>query len=333
MSAAALSVTVAVLTCNQGRFLSACLDSIAAQSLRPLRLQIFDNGSRDDTPALVETFRRRAPADIAISVHRFDYLGGPAAFVNAAAPLLQGEVVIFQHGDDVAEPERAARLAALFAARPRALLAHSAALATDAAGRPLETLSFPPVPPHAQAAHYARVQGYVLGATMAVRRVLLERFPPLDERAFEDAQLPFRAALAGEIAYAPERLLRYRRHGGNVTHALHSLASLAAARQARAEVLTRMAALAEIRRADLAHFLRCHPEARTRLARLDKAIAESLALAQDEAELWSRRLPQRLSAWRRLAGRGRGLRAALVSGLLATSPALEVWRRRRRRGA
>lgn len=325
------AVTVAVMTCNQGPFLAACLESLAAQTLRPLRLQLFDNGSGDETPEVLAAFRAQAPSDLAISVRRFDYRGGPAAFFNAVAPLLEGDLVIFQHGDDLAEPERAERLAALFRARPSALLAHSAATAVDAAGRPLEALDFAEPEPAAQPAHHARVQGYVLGATMAVRPRLFELFPPLDERAPEDTQLPFRAALAGEVACSPERLLRYRRHAASDSAPLHRLDGLAAVRQARRAILERMAAVAEMRLADIAHRLAEHPEEAARLDALPARVEASLAEARDEAALWCGGPGQRLAAALRLARRRRRARALLLYGATALAPALELRRRRRRR--
>ena len=186
-------------------------------------------------------------------------------------------------------------------------------------------------PPGRQAPRYGRVQGYVLGATLAVRPALFSLFPPLDERAPEDTQLPFRAALAGEVAYSPERLLRYRRHAASDSAPLHRLDDLAAVRQARRVILERMAAVAEMRRADLAHRLAGHPEEAQRLAPLPATIEESLAEARDEAALWCGGAGQRLAAALRLARRRGSARALLLYGATALAPALELSRRRRRR--
>ncbi len=324
------SVTLAVMTCNQADFLAASLESALAQDHRPLRLQIFDNGSQDATPAIIAAFHNRQVAGVAIESHRFDYLGGPAALLNAMAPMLRDDLVVLQAGDDLAEVARVRRLLPLFAADPAVLLAHSAVRVIDAEGRLLERIDYPPPPPAAQAAHYGRVQGHVLGAGLAIHRRLLSLFPPLDDRAFEDQQLPFRAALAGRIAYAPEPLLRYRRHAGNVTHALHSLASPAATRAARGAALLRLEALAEIRSGDLAYHLTTRPEQAGRLAALPQVIADSLALARDETALWDAMPGRRFAAWWRLRARqGSGLRALATTALTALWPALALYRRRR----
>ena len=116
-----------------------------------------------------------------------------------------------------------------------------------------------------QARFFARVQGYVLGAGLAIRRRLLDAFPPLDDGAYEDTILPFRAALLGRVGYVPERLVRYRRHGDNVTHVLHDLSSVAAAMKASQLSLARLTHIAGLRHRDLDHVLQANPARRAEL--------------------------------------------------------------------
>lgn len=323
------AVTLVLMTTNQGPYLAESLDSALAQDYPRLTVLVTDNASQDETGALLEAAGRRPPGRHRLRTHRFATpLGGPAAHMTAALALVEDPLVVMQHGDDRSEPRRVSRLVEAFA-DPAVLLVHSAATVIDAAGRVIGERRGADPPPPAQAAHYARVQGHVLGATLALRRALLERFPPLDDRAFEDTTLPFRAALAGRIGYLPEPLLRYRRHGRNVTQALHDLSSPAAAATAAGGSLQRLRIIAELRRADLAHWCEDHPAVPR--AALEQVIAASLAEAEATTALHDRRLGRRLRAAAALAARGRSGRGAALALFQALAPGAYVaWRRRRR---
>jgi hypothetical protein len=199
----------------------------------------------------------------------------------------------------------------------------------DPAGRMLERLDYA-LPAEDQARYFARVQGHVLGAGLAIRRSLLDAFPPLDDGAFEDTLLPFRAALLGRVGYAPEPLVRYRRHPGNVTHALHDNSSAAAARRASALSLQRLRHIAALRRQDIAHVQRLAPQRRLELEVLYAVVDDSLDQAEASHALNDARLSRRLwGLWRSLRHRPTP-RVALLSMTNALWPGLYHGYRRRR---
>ena len=323
-------VTLVLMTTNQGPYLAAAIEAALAQDYPDLSVLITDNASDDATPEIVAAALARHRGTPSLRAHRFErFLGGPAAHMTAALALVESPLVVFQHGDDLSEPGRVSRLVPLFD-EPRVLLAYSAVTMIDAAGREIGALDYPAPPPAAQAAFFARVQGHVLGATLALRPAFLRDFPPLDDRAFEDTTLPFRAALAGRLAYAPERLLRYRRHGRNVTHALHDLSTRATAAAAAEASLARLRIIAELRRADLAHWLRTQPAAALDATGLERVIADSLAEAEDMARLHRPGAAGRLAAAGRIARRSGSARGAVLALVQALWPALYVAYRRHR---
>lgn len=324
-------LTLCVMTYNQGAFLAECLESVLAQRRSPDRIVIADNGSTDTTGQVLEAFAARHAGRTDIAVRRLAYVGGPSALINALAPNLEGEIVVFQAGDDIAEPDRVGRLEALFDTDPAVLAAHSAVMVIDPQGRVIDALDYGP-PQQDQARHFARVQGYVLGAGLAIRRRLLDAFPPLDDGAYEDTILPFRAALLGRVGYVPERLVRYRRHHGNVTHALHDISSMAAAMRAAQLSLARLTHIAALRRRDLDHVLQRHPERRAELEPLYQVIDASLNEAEVSHALLDRRLSRRLWALRRTAAGGAGLRGLILASTSALAPGLYLAYRRWRRG-
>jgi glycosyltransferase involved in cell wall biosynthesis len=324
-----LSLTLLLMTHNQGPYLAAALESVLAQERRPDRILIADNGSSDATGDVLEAFLRRQGARGDLVMRRLPYVGGPSALINALAKDLSGDIVVFQAGDDIAESQRTARLEELFARDPALLAAHSAVRVIDPAGRPLEQLDYA-LPTVDQARYFARVQGHVLGAGLAIRRRLLEAFPPLDDGAFEDTLLPFRAALLGRVGYAPEALVRYRRHPGNVTHALHDNSSVAAVRRASALSLQRLRHIAELRRQDIAHVLRLAPERRSELEPLYAVVDSSLDEAEARHALDDPRLRRRLWGLRSLLRLQPTPRMALLAATHAFWPGLYYGYRRRR---
>lgn len=57
------NITLVIPVHNRERLIGRTLDSVAAQTWRPLRLILVDNGSTDGSPALCEAFRRKHAAD------------------------------------------------------------------------------------------------------------------------------------------------------------------------------------------------------------------------------------------------------------------------------
>lgn len=96
-------VTVIVPAWNASRYLEASMRSVLAQTHRNLRLLVIDDGSTDETPAILERLRQEDP--------RLQYLsvvnGGPAAARNRALELLpQGtDYVMFLDADDLLDPD------------------------------------------------------------------------------------------------------------------------------------------------------------------------------------------------------------------------------------
>lgn len=50
------SISIVIPAYNEARFMAACLDSIAAQTVRPHQVIVVDNNSRDDTAAIAQQY-------------------------------------------------------------------------------------------------------------------------------------------------------------------------------------------------------------------------------------------------------------------------------------
>jgi glycosyltransferase involved in cell wall biosynthesis len=96
---------------NGARFLGEALDSVLAQSYRPLEVIVSDDGSRDATPEIARAY---GPAVV--------YVSGPAAGVSAARNrgirASRGELVAFLDADDRWHPGKLALQVARFVRAP-----------------------------------------------------------------------------------------------------------------------------------------------------------------------------------------------------------------------
>ena len=110
-----MNISVALATYNGARHLREQLDSLARQTLRPGELVVRDDGSTDDTLAIVEDFARTAPFPVRAQRNAVNLGWGPN-FLSAALAC-RGEVVAFCDQDDLWQPAKLARYAEAIAGR------------------------------------------------------------------------------------------------------------------------------------------------------------------------------------------------------------------------
>ncbi len=96
---------------NGERYLREALDSIFAQTYRPLEILVADDGSTDRTPYIAAAFGNR------LRYLRQDNQG-PAAARNLGIRAATGEFIAFLDADDVWHPEKLERQMARFQVRP-----------------------------------------------------------------------------------------------------------------------------------------------------------------------------------------------------------------------
>jgi hypothetical protein len=103
------SFSIAMATYNGEAYLLPQLESIAAQILPPLELQIGDDGSTDATPAIVMRFAREAPFPV-IFHRNSERLGYAENFIRTARRC-KGDWIAFCDQDDVWLPHKLAACA------------------------------------------------------------------------------------------------------------------------------------------------------------------------------------------------------------------------------
>lgn len=210
-------VSIALATYNGGKYLAEQLESYLSQTRLPDELIVGDDGSSDDTLAILEGFSRRAP--FPVQVHCNAVALGPAYNFFHTARRCSGDIILFSDQDDIWRPGKIAALEAQFSADPHCwLVTHDAAL-VDADGRPLGLSMGRQI----EAARGGLAErDLVAGCCMAFHRNLLKMLDPIPRTRQHDALLAHKTTLLGLRRHVPLELIDYRRHGGNVSSSFMS---------------------------------------------------------------------------------------------------------------
>jgi glycosyltransferase involved in cell wall biosynthesis len=206
-------VSVVIPTYNRRAFVTMAIDSVLAQSYQDREIIVVDDGSTDDTPAVLKAYGDRIR-----TIRQRN--SGPGAARNAGIQAARGRWIAFLDSDDEWSPEKLARQMADVTRQP-GLCAHFTNVrfvlpdqdpvdlfkirGFHPAGRAERVLSRPLL-------YVLDKETVVLSAFMARRDALLEA-GPFDTTLFlaEDRDLLMRVALSGPWGFSSEDLVTYHR--------------------------------------------------------------------------------------------------------------------------
>jgi Glycosyl transferase family 2 len=212
-----LSVDIIVNNFNYAPFLEAAIDSALAQEHSPVRVIVVDDGSTDDSRALIASYRDRITPV-------FKDNGGQASALNAGFARSTADVVIFLDADDVLLPHAARVVVDLFTARPETVKVQYRMEVIDAEGRPTGVVKPPkhlPMPSGDVRAHELAFPfdlGWLPTSGNAFAAWALQRLLPIPEERFASAAdwyLQHVTPLLGPVASSPEIGAQFRTHGAN----------------------------------------------------------------------------------------------------------------------
>jgi len=210
------SIAVVVLNHDYAAYLPQALDSVLAQSRPAHRVVAVDDGSTDDSAAVLDGYRSRV--EVVGQANR-----GQAAAVNLGAGRVREDVVIFLDADDTLEPYALQAVADAFARVPGAARVHYPMRVMDAAGR-LTGGVRPPPPARLPRGDQRRAvlatpfdQPWAAMSGNAFLCAVVRRVLPLPEgpRVGADWLLVHTSSLYGPVERVDEPLARYRVHGRN----------------------------------------------------------------------------------------------------------------------
>jgi glycosyltransferase involved in cell wall biosynthesis len=207
-------VSLIIATFNHARFLDAAIDSALAQTLGAVDVIVVDDGSTDDTPAVLARYAGR------VRVLRQPNRGLAAAR-NAGLAAARGTYVAFLDADDVMAPTKLAAQLEVLERSPTIGWTYCDVLIETVATRTTVTAS-------ERFGYGARVLdgwlfpelihgNFIPAIAPMIRRTALDAVGGFDERltALEDWDMWLRLSLLAEARYTPAVLVTYRiRPGG-----------------------------------------------------------------------------------------------------------------------
>ncbi len=207
-------VDVLVPAHNAAATLRASIESRQAQTLPGIRILVVDDGSSDETPAILAGL---AAADPRITVMRQPN-GGIVAALNAGLAACRAPLVARLDADDIARPERLALQVEFLDAHPEVVAASGAVRHVDGAGQPTGTIARLPDPSRADPLWAPAIEPYLIHPFLIARRDALEAVDGYRHvRHAEDSDLYWRLSERGQVCNMPEVLGDYRLHAGSVS--------------------------------------------------------------------------------------------------------------------
>lgn len=215
------SFSIAMGTYNGARYLREQLKSISAQDYAPKELIVGDDGSTDDTIAILEDFARRSPFPVMITKNRRQ-LGYGENFLQTASRCT-ADWVAFCDQDDVWLPNKLALCAETIASAPSdlGLIVHGV-IVGDEQLHEIGRMEWP------KAGEYDRLtlppDWLVQGFRQVFRRSLLTDMPFshrhlswIGEPEAHDAWVCLTGSIMGSVTVLADCLAIYRRHESNTT--------------------------------------------------------------------------------------------------------------------
>jgi glycosyltransferase involved in cell wall biosynthesis len=209
-------ISVVMPIFNGQRFVAQAMDSLLAQTFRDFEVIAVDDGSTDESPAIL---RRYAMADPRVRIIQSDHSGISAA-LNRGIEAATRPWIARIDADDVALPDRFAKQLTAAAANPSVVVWGSYAQHIDAAGKVLGISRTGPT--SEDEFHRLREVGedvYVIHPTSMLRRDVVAKVGGYDGQFnfCEDFELFDRMAEHGPIVALPEPLLLYRIHATSIS--------------------------------------------------------------------------------------------------------------------
>lgn len=212
----ASKVSIGVITYNHAKFIVECLDSIRLQTYSPIELIVSDDGSKDETVALIQNYALQYP-DFKFRFVAQPHNLGISKNCNFVFDQTAGDYFVCFAGDDIMLPNKIERQVKALDGNPKASFTYSdCEWLHSASGRKIcNHFGLLQKPPRTIA---DVVSDFTIPTpTMMVRRASM---PPeqYDERLnyFSDFMLAVRLMQVGDAIYIPDALVKYRKHSESI---------------------------------------------------------------------------------------------------------------------
>ena len=211
---------------NQEAFVREAVQGALSQTYAPLEIIILDDCSSDRTFDIVRQTVEAYKGPHSVRLNRNDRNLGIGGNVNRMMELCRGELVVVAAGDDISLPMRTEvtfQAWEQFGRQPTSVCSSYITIAADGTEQGIGGLRGDPNDSSPLQLLKGGLSGFlstrqpvVCGCSHAWTRELFSYFGPLHSD-LEDLVLSFRSLAIGQMLYVQQPLVKYRRHGGNVS--------------------------------------------------------------------------------------------------------------------
>jgi glycosyltransferase involved in cell wall biosynthesis len=211
---------------NQETFVREAVQGALAQTYSPLEIIILDDCSSDRTFDIVRQTVAAHQGPHVVRLNRNDTNLGIGGNVNRMMQLCSGELVVVAAGDDISMPMRTEvtfQAWEQFGRRPTSICSSYTTISADGTDQGIGGLRGDPNNSRPIKLLEGGLFGLlstrhpvVCGCSHAWSPELFNYFGPLNSD-LEDLVLSFRSLAIGQMLYIQQPLVKYRRHGGNVS--------------------------------------------------------------------------------------------------------------------
>lgn len=196
-------VSIVVPAYNHGRYLAECIDSILGQTYGAIELIVLDDGSTDDTRAVLECYEDRVRWETQVN-------RGQAATLNRGWTMCAGDLLAYLSADDVLYPDAVASAVTALQDNPATVVAYPDFDLIDADSRRLRRITTPEFDVHDL---YWRLVCHP-GPGALFRRSAWRAAGPWNPDLRQNPDLDFwmRMALQGDFRRIPVALAAFRVH-------------------------------------------------------------------------------------------------------------------------
>lgn len=220
-----VSVLIPVYNCET--FLEEALDSIRAQTFSDFECIVVNDGSRDNSLAILERYAASDPRFVVVDKPN----GGIVSALNAGLARCTGEFVARMDGDDIALPERFALQVEFLKSHPEVVAVGGWAKIVDETGTEATLCDCgkptcwcidvrPPADHKSINDALSECEYTLLHPTLMARTAALREIHGYDSRlpTAEDLDIFMKLGEMGQLANIPEFVLLYRRRANSQTN-------------------------------------------------------------------------------------------------------------------
>jgi glycosyltransferase involved in cell wall biosynthesis len=232
-------VSVYISSYNHARYLPQTIDSVLSQSFQDFELLILDDGSTDNSHAVLSDYQQRYPDKIHYFWHEGHANRGISYSCNLALARARGTYFTWLGSDDYWLPNKLAIQVKFMQEHPGVGLSYTSAHTLSATGELFPALG---------AQGYVSTEAWrqfvianpIIASTAMVARHCFDEVGTFDENlVFSDWELWIRLTAKYAVAFLPEPLAAYRVHGQNISISNKKAASILAHNLAVIETATR----------------------------------------------------------------------------------------------